>query len=50
MFVSRFGLRKDKLRWLKTGIDVLAILGQLSGIFIVPILKWSVPYGIFDPG
>jgi hypothetical protein len=41
MFVSRFGLKKvDKLKWLKVGIDVLAILAQLSGIFIVPILFW----------
>ena len=46
LFVSRFGMKNDKLKWVKIGIDVLAIAAQLSGIFIVPILFWwlqSVP-------
>jgi hypothetical protein len=33
-------MKNDKLKWVKIGIDVVAIVAQLSGIFIIPILFW----------
>ena len=33
--------KKDKLMWLKTPVDIFAILAQLSGALVWPILQWT---------